>query len=494
MTNTIDPAADVADAVEVALAAPELCWLNLADMAPHPDNPRTSLGDLSELVRSIRSHGIIEPLVVLPANDDGVYLIVAGRRRHAAGLKAGVTDVPAVVRPMTRVEVIEAGLSENGNRTDLSLSEEVRVVERLMSLDAGVTPAKLCRRIGRSQGWVRARMAVTVLPVRWRVALDDGDLSLADGEAAASVADLGPEHLDAVCEQLAGRGWQEPTRVVARYRDDLRRAEAYHAAIERARGRHPVLLTDDDPPPERARRVGELFDLDGCQAHAVESCHAVVIRSKGWGDGVDRFEVCTDPRRHAPSRVGTANASDLAADRAPTRPGGGGDDAAAKRKARLARLAHATETFAKPRGGFSQTDLTRLALHGLIHEAGRDALAFAATMLGHDQPREITVKGLLDGVDTPAGLVRVAGAVALGLAENHMYWSSGNPQCRDYLALLTGTGWTPDDWTAAVLDRNATVDVAAEELDHDEPDHTGTDDEDTSDADDEDDEDDDPHS
>jgi len=67
-----------------ASVEPELCWLNLADMAPHPDNPRTSLGDLTELTRSIRSHGIIEPLVVLPANADGVYLIVAGRRRHAA--------------------------------------------------------------------------------------------------------------------------------------------------------------------------------------------------------------------------------------------------------------------------------------------------------------------------------------------------------------------------------------------------------------------------
>ena len=61
-------------------------------------------------------------------------------------------------------------------------------------------------------------------------------------------------------------------------------------------------------------------------------------------------------------------------------------------------------------------------------------------MLGHDQPREITVERLLDGVDTHAGLVRVAGAVALGLAENGMYWSAGSPQCRDYLALLTGSG------------------------------------------------------
>lgn len=110
MTTTAPTTTDEDVSVE-----PELCWLNLADMQPHPDNPRANLGDLSELTRSIRSHGIIEPVVVLPANDEGVYLIVAGRRRHAAGLKAGITDVPAVVRPMSTVEVIEAGLSENGN-------------------------------------------------------------------------------------------------------------------------------------------------------------------------------------------------------------------------------------------------------------------------------------------------------------------------------------------------------------------------------------------
>ncbi|MEI2705404.1 MAG: ParB N-terminal domain-containing protein, partial [Ilumatobacteraceae bacterium] len=94
MTIT-DPTETVADGDPVELE-PELCWLNLADMAPHPDNPRHTVGDLTELARSIRAHGIIEPLVVLPADDHGVYLIVAGRRRHAAGLQAGVTEVPAV--------------------------------------------------------------------------------------------------------------------------------------------------------------------------------------------------------------------------------------------------------------------------------------------------------------------------------------------------------------------------------------------------------------
>jgi len=289
----------ITDTEAVSAVEPELCWLNLADMQPHPDNPRVSLGDLTELTRSIRSHGIIEPLVVLPANDAGVYLIVAGRRRHAAGLKAGVTDVPAVVRSMTTVEVIEAGLSENGNRTDLTVGEEVRAIERLMSLDEGVTPAKLCKRIGRSQAWVRSRMAVTILPARWRTALDRGDLSLAGAEAAASAADLGPEHLDAVCERLTGgRSWQEPAKVVADYRTTLRRADAYERAIAKARKQYPVVFTGDDPMPDKAKRLGELFDSDGAVAHRDEPCHAMVIRAVGWGEGVETYGVCTDPRRH----------------------------------------------------------------------------------------------------------------------------------------------------------------------------------------------------
>jgi hypothetical protein len=199
-----------------------------------------------------------------------------------------------------------------------------------------------------------------------------------------------------------------------------------------------------------------LFDPDGVTAHRSEPCHAVLVRSTTWGQGYDSYEVCTEPRRHAPSRVGTPKGSDLASDRTPPRPGGG-DDSRAKRNARLARVAHATETFARQRGGFGQADLIQVALRGTVHEAGRDALGFAATMLGHDQPREITVEGLLDGVDTPGALARVAGAVALGQAEARMCWSSGSPPCRDYLALLTGSGWTPDDWTAAVLAHNASA-------------------------------------
>ena len=396
MTTTEPATGATADTTE-----PELCWLNLTDLAPHPDNPRTNLGDLSELVRSINAHGILEPLVVLPADDNGVHLIVAGHRRHAAGLKAGVVTVPVVVRAMTPAETVEAMLSENVNRSDLTVAEEIRAIERLMSLDAGLSPAKLCRRIGKSQAWVRARMAVTVLPDRWRTALDRGDLTLAAAEAAATLADLGPDHLDAVCAQLTGRNWIDPTRAVANYRDDLRRAEQYQRAVERAHAKHAGRVHQRRPAARQgqaARRTVRQRHRQGAPRRAVPRRRRPprrLGRRSRHLRGLHRpAPPPTRPRRQR-------NGSDLTADN--TRPAAaGGDTSHAKRKGRVARLAHATEVWAKPRGGISQTDLTQLALRGLICEAGREAIGYAATILGYEQPREVTHRDLLAAADTPA--------------------------------------------------------------------------------------------
>jgi hypothetical protein len=367
---------------------------------------------------------------------------------------------------MNPSDVIEAMLSENVNRSDLTVSEEVRAIERLMSLDEGLTPAKLCRRIGRSQAWVRARMAVTILPARWREALDDGELTLAAGEAAATVADLGPDHLDAVCDLLAGRGWDDPARTVAGYRDDLRRQEAYDQAVTKAQATGGTVFTSDNPPPSKAKRLGRAVRPGQLQGARGRDLPRGPGAAHSMGQGFDVAELCTDPARHAPQRVGTDKGSGLASDH--NRPRSGGDDSHAKRQGRLARLAHLTETFARSRGGISQADLTRIALRGLVFEAGRDAMAHAATMLGYDRPREVTAEELLDGVETPAALARVAGAVAAGLAETRMYWSASSPPCRDYLDLLIGSGWSPDDWTAAVLGGDS-ADPDAESPVDDEP-------------------------
>src|SRR5690242_16033166 len=143
-------------------------WVPLDRLAAHPDNPRRSLGDLTELARSVKAHGVLMPLLVLPADGDGVHLIVAGHRRHTAAATAELDQVPIIVRDMSPVEVVEAMLCENEHRGDLTISEQINAVERLMSLEAGLTPTKLNKRIGKSKAWIRTRMALAVLPDAWR--------------------------------------------------------------------------------------------------------------------------------------------------------------------------------------------------------------------------------------------------------------------------------------------------------------------------------------
>ncbi len=129
--ETTDPTATPADTVP---AAGELVSFPVDALVPHPDNPRTSLGDLDELARSIKAHSVLQPLVVLPAGDDGRHLIVTGHRRHAAAIQAKATRVPGVIRDLTPAQVVEAMLVENVNRAALTTSEEVTAIERLMDL------------------------------------------------------------------------------------------------------------------------------------------------------------------------------------------------------------------------------------------------------------------------------------------------------------------------------------------------------------------------
>ena len=64
---------------------------------------------------------------------------------------------------------------------------------------------------------------------------------------------------------------------------------------------------------------------------------------------------------------------------------------------------------------------------------------------------EASTQAMLADDPTDGRALLIAGAIALGLAENRMYWSASSSQCRDYLDALIATGWTPDEWTAATL-------------------------------------------
>lgn len=408
----------------------------------HPDNVRRHLGDLDELVRSIKTHGVLQPLLVLPADNNGTHLIVAGHRRHAAASAAGLSHVPVVIRDLDRRSVIEAMLIENGNRDSLSVRDEVEAIAKLITIDTAVTPAKLCKRIGKSQRWVRDRMAITVLPTQWLDKLSNGDLTLAQAVAASGCADLGPDHIEGVCTELAdsGRWDHDPARTVERYRRRIKLDADEAAAIAKCDKSQIAYFTASNPPPNSARSITAL-GLDE-RAHRGEPCHAVYIRRDSWSDRLSQTTYCTAPKRHRQPGAETTSTGAARAEQDRH------DDSRVKRRSRLARLAAGTELFAR-RGGPASSELMVLALHSYIDHASHDAAKFAATMLGLDTDRPFQALAA-HAATRAAGLAQAAGAIACGTAEIEAYHSTRHGVLAWY-GLLTNHGWEPDDWTAGRL-------------------------------------------
>src|SRR6478672_6348637 len=128
---------------------------------PNPDQPRTEIGDLTELSASIKEKGVLEPLLVL-ANADG-YMIIAGERRWRASKLAGLTEVPCIVVDTDEQGVAEIALIENLQRKDLNIWEEADGLKSLADR-FGYTQDQIAQKISKSRSTVTELMTVAGLP------------------------------------------------------------------------------------------------------------------------------------------------------------------------------------------------------------------------------------------------------------------------------------------------------------------------------------------
>ena len=117
---------------EVIKEVPKEMTLKIKDIEINKEQPRKQFNEdaLQELADSIVQHGIIEPLVV--TKKDNYYLLVSGERRWRAAMKAGLKEVPVVVKNYTDQEVLEIGLIENIQREDLNPIEEAQAYKKLI--------------------------------------------------------------------------------------------------------------------------------------------------------------------------------------------------------------------------------------------------------------------------------------------------------------------------------------------------------------------------
>ncbi len=161
-----------------------------AFIRPSAHNPRRSFdeGDLAELAQSIREKGVVQPLIVRPLPGADVYEIIAGERRWRAAQKAGLHDVPVVVREASDKEALELAIIENVQRADLNALEEALGYQQLMD-EHQYTQAALAETIGKSRSHIANTVRLLKLPDAVQAFIRDGSLSAGHARALVTHPD-----------------------------------------------------------------------------------------------------------------------------------------------------------------------------------------------------------------------------------------------------------------------------------------------------------------
>jgi ParB family transcriptional regulator, chromosome partitioning protein len=195
VTQTPAPAPQAPAPVVTAAAAPT----SSGDAGPrgvaidlvqrNPQQPRKHFdeAELNDLASSIRSHGVLQPILVRPI-PGGKYEIVAGERRWRAAQKAGLHSIPAVIRELNEVEVLEIAIVENVQRMDLNPIEEAQGFQALIDR-FGRTQQEIADAVGKSRPHIANMLRLLSLPDDLQEMVRDGRLSSGHARAILTAPD-----------------------------------------------------------------------------------------------------------------------------------------------------------------------------------------------------------------------------------------------------------------------------------------------------------------
>jgi ParB family chromosome partitioning protein len=200
-------AAAEAPSLQAAMPGDQLRTLPVDAMVPGKYQPRRTMDDakLEELASSIRAQGVIQPIVVRERGGKGgrTYEIIAGERRWRASQRAGLAEVPVVVREVDDRTVVAMALIENIQREDLNPLEEAQALQRLID-EFDLTHAAAAEAVGRSRAAVSNLLRLLELPEPIRVLVQTGGIEMGHARALLPLAE--PMAV-ALAKQAAEEGW-----------------------------------------------------------------------------------------------------------------------------------------------------------------------------------------------------------------------------------------------------------------------------------------------
>lgn len=192
-----------ASAVSPGFSPSSIVQIALDRVRPNRFQPRQHFAEaeLEELAQSIRQQGLLQPVVVRPV--DGGYELVAGERRFRAAQRAGLAEIPAVVREVDDRAALELALVENLQRTDLDPIEEARAYERLRT-EFGLTQEEIAARVGKHRSTIANTVRLLRLPEEIQREIAAGRLTA--GHARALLAVDSPEEQRRLAREFLQQG------------------------------------------------------------------------------------------------------------------------------------------------------------------------------------------------------------------------------------------------------------------------------------------------
>lgn len=171
---------------------------------PNPDQPRKSFNNesLIELSQSIRSNGIIQPIVV--RKEDEKYVIIAGERRYRAAIMADLTEIPVIIKNYDDLQVKEISLIENLQREDLNAIEEAEAIKELMTAH-GLTQDEIAQKLGKSRSALANTLRLLNLTNEVKELVKSGKLSAGHARALLPVVD--PLAQIRMATECVNEGW-----------------------------------------------------------------------------------------------------------------------------------------------------------------------------------------------------------------------------------------------------------------------------------------------
>jgi ParB family chromosome partitioning protein len=199
------PAANSFDSAQVSesIQVSGVTFLELDSLEANPNQPRVDFSDseINELSESIRTLGVLQPILVRPFA--GKYQIVAGERRFRAATKAGLSQVPVIIRELSDKETLEVGIVENVQRQNLNPIEEAKGYQRLMD-EFSLTAQEVSERVGKERATVANVVRILKLPQQVQDLVREGKLTIGHAKAILTVKE--PSAQISLAHKVIGEG------------------------------------------------------------------------------------------------------------------------------------------------------------------------------------------------------------------------------------------------------------------------------------------------